>query len=310
MFGAAGTGMTADEAAFLKRVRPGGVILLGANVGAPDAVAAYTAAIRATNPALPPLVAVDQEGGLVARLMNDPAPGAPTLGGLPDANVRALSAARAAHVAAFGFDVNFAPVADVAYLPDSIMAGRAFGDDPALVASKVAAAVSGTRDSGVLHAAKHFPGHGRAALDSHLTLPEIDLSLGEWRETDALPFRAAIDAGVPMVMLGHLLFPRWDAAPASISAFTVDLLRLELGFDGAVVTDDLGFGMSALAALDPLTIVDRAIDAGVDHLLFATPSLPPEELIAHLVGRVESGAVPEARIDASLRRVLRMTPGG
>ncbi len=304
MIDASGTAMTPDYAAFLAESRPGGVILLGANVGAPDQVAAYVAAIHATNPDLPPLVAVDQEGGPVARLATDPAPGAVELGLLPDADVRALSRARADLVAAFGFDVNFAPVADVAYAPDSIMAARAFGSDPALVAEKVGAAVAGAAPSGVLHAAKHFPGHGRAALDSHLVLPEIDLPLAAWRQTDALPFAAAVATGVPMVMLGHLLYPRWDDVPTSISAVAVDLLRRDLGFDGVVVTDDLG--MAALAAYDPFAVVDRAVAAGVDLLLFATHAVPAADLIAHLLARVEAGAVPEARIDASLRRLLRL----
>lgn len=309
--GAAARGMTPEEATFLEQTRPGGVILLAHNVGTPEEVAAYAAAIKATNPDLPPFVAVDQEGGPVARLPNDPAPGAAALGLLPDAEVRELAAERAAFVAGAGFDVNFAPVADVAFGPDSVMADRAFGADPALVAAKVGAYVEGAADSGVLHAAKHFPGHGRAALDSHLALPEIELSLEAWAETDALPFRAAVEAGVPMVMLGHLRYPRWDDAPATLSRVAVDVLRDDLGFDGVVVTDDLGAGMAALAGVDPTDVVDRAVAAGVDLLLFATPTpgLALDGPIAHLLARVEAGAVTEERIDASLRRLLRLKLG-
>ena len=309
--GAQGTAMTADETAFLEQTRPGGVILLGHNVGAPEDVAAYAAAIKATNPALPPFVAVDQEGGPVARLPGDPAPGAAALGLLPDPQVRALSAERAAFVAGFGFDVNFAPVADVASVLGSVMVDRAFGSDPEIAAAKVAAYVAGAAGSGVLHAAKHFPGHGRAALDSHLALPEIDLSVEEWAETDALPFRAAVEAGVPMVMLGHLRYPRWDDAPATLSRVAVEILRDDLGFEGVVVTDDLGAGMAALGAYEPLAVVDRAVAAGVDLLLFATPtpSLDPADPIAHLLARVESGAILEERIDTSVRRLLRLKLG-
>lgn len=311
MVGVGGTALGPDDAAFLTETRPGGVILLGPNIGTPAEVAAFVAAIKATNPGLPPFVAVDQEGGPVARLPGDPAPGAVALGTLPDAEVRALAAERAAFVAGFGFDVNFAPVADVAFAPDSVMADRAFGSDPELVAAKVAAAVEGGRGAGVAHAAKHFPGHGRAALDSHLALPEIDLSLEEWRATDALPFRAAIEAGVEMVMLGHLRYTRWDDAPTSISAVAVDRLRTDLGFDGIVVTDDLGSGMAALAGYDPATIVARAAAAGVDLLLFATPtpSLAPAEPIDLLRRRVAAGEVSEERLDASVRRLLRRKLG-
>lgn len=308
MFDAPGTAMTPEYAARLAEERPGGVILLGFNIGTDDEVAAYVAAIHATNPDLPPLVAVDQEGGPVTRLLGDPTPGAVELGLLPDAEVEALSRARAEYLVGFGFDVNFAPVADVAYAAESSMLDRSFGADPELVAAKVAAVVAGAAGSGVQHAAKHFPGHGRTALDSHLALPEVDLSIEEWLATDALPFAAAVEAGVPLVMLGHLRYPQWDDAPASVSAVAVDLLREELGFAGVVVCDDLG--MDALAELDPFATVDRAVAAGVDLLLFATPPVASSALMAHLVGRVETGVVSEARIDESLRRLLRLRLGG
>ena len=307
MFAADGTVMTPEYATRLARERSGGVILLGPNIGTPAEVTAFVAAIHDANPELPPLVAVDQEGGPVTRLAGDPAPGAVELGLLPDAEVAALSRARAEHVAAFGFDVNFAPVADVAYAPESVMADRSFGADPAVVAEKVAAAIAGVAGTRVLHAAKHFPGHGRAILDSHVALPEVDLSPDEWRATDGLPFRAAVAAGVPLVMLGHLAYPRWDDAPTSISAVAVGVLRRELGFAGVVVTDDLG--MDALAGIDPFAVVDRAIAAGVDQLLYATPPVAPTELLDHLVERVEAGAVSAARLDDSLRRLLRLTVG-
>jgi len=304
MVPAEGTVMTPAFAERLAVERPGGVILLGPNVGTAAEVAEFVAAIKATNPVLPPLVAVDQEGGLVARLPGDPAPAAPALGLLGPAEVAAFAAERAAFVGGFGFDVNFAPVADVAFAPDSFMAGRAFGDEPVAVAEAVAAYLVGVAVSGVGHCAKHFPGHGRASVDSHLALPEVDVSVGEWRATDALPFVAAVDAGVPMVMLGHLRYTAWDEAPASISPFVVERLREDLGFEGVVVTDDLG--MDALAEYDPLAVVDRAIDAGVDLLLYVMPAVPPADLIAHLAGRIEAGEVGEARIEASLGRLSRL----
>lgn len=296
--------LTPDDAAWLTRDRPGGVILLGNNIGTPEEVAALVAAIHATNPDLPPLVAVDQEGGPVSRLAGDPAPGAVALGQLPDDEVAAFARARADYVASFGFDVNFAPVADVAYRADSIMAERAFGADPVQVAAKVAAVVAGGAESGVLHAAKHFPGHGRSPLDSHELLPEIDLSPAAWSATDALPFQAAIEAGVPIVMLGHLRYSQWDDLPTSLSGVTVEMLRGRLGFDGVIVTDDLA--MAAVADRDPFAIVDWAIAAGVDWLLFGSHAVPVSDLIAYLQDQVASGTVAETRIDESVRRLLRL----
>ena len=296
--------LTPQDAAWLARARPGGVILLGNNIGTDDEVAAFVAAIHATNPDLPPLVAVDQEGGPISRLAGDPAPGAVALGQLPDTEVEAFARARAGYVASFGFDINFAPVADVAYRPESIMADRAFGADPAVVAAKVAAVIAGGAGSGVLDTAKHFPGHGRSPLDSHALLPEIDLSLAEWLATDALPFQAAIEAGVPIVMLGHLGYRQWDAAPTSLSPVAVAMLREQLGFDGVIVTDDLA--MAAVADHDPFAIVDGAIAAGVDWLMFGSHAAPVSDLIAYLQSQVESGAVAEARINDSVRRLLRL----
>lgn len=302
-----GTAMTDAYAARLRATKPGGVIFVGANISAAADLAAFVRAIHETNPTMPPLVAVDQEGGPVTRVPGDPAPDPATMGQLPAGEARTAAEARATFLRGFGFDVNFAPVADVAYTPDSFMAGRSYGSDPEAVARTVAAVVAGQNRTRIIGSAKHFPGHGRTPLDSHLALPELDLSLDEWRETDAEPFRAAIAAGVRSVMLGHLRFPNWpgwDDAAASFSPVAVDLLRDELGFAGVVITDDLG--MDALAAWDPLEVVDRALAADVDVLLYVRPPLTDEALIGHVVARVERGELPEARIDRSLRRLARV----
>src|SRR5215213_7079042 len=161
MFPISGTVLSAEDGAWLGALKPAGVILVGSNFGTPEEVKFLVAAIHATNPELPPLVALDQEGGIVSRIADDPAPDAPTMGQLPAVEISALARARAERLAAYGFDVNFAPVADVAFTPDSFMTGRAFGDDPAVVARDVAAYLSGVAGTGVLHAVKHFPGRGR-----------------------------------------------------------------------------------------------------------------------------------------------------
>lgn len=299
--------LSTEESAFLSEYRPGGVLLVQNNIGSDDEVLAMNAAIIASNPALPPFRSVDQEGGIVARLAGDPAPDAPAMGMLPDEDVSALAHARSEFLAGYGFDINFAPVADIAWMPESFMTGRSFGSDPVLVAEKTAAYVEGVADTLVLHCAKHFPGHGRPSTDSHEALPTVDLDAATWKESDGLPFIAAIDAGVPMVMLGHLLYPQWDALPASISPAAVAMLRDELGFDGVIVSDDLGMG--ALSAWTGTEVVDLAVAAGMDMLLYAMPPQPPAELIDHLVARVESGEVPETRIDDSVRRLLAMKLG-
>lgn len=304
MFEARGTSMTASYAERLAVERPGGVLFVAPNVGPIEDLAPFVQAIRQSNPAFPPLIAVDQEGGPVTRIPGDPNPGATELGQEGDTAVRQAARNRAAYLRSFGFDINFAPVADVAYSPNSVMADRSFGDDPDLVAEKVAATVDGANSTRLISAAKHFPGHGRTPQDSHEAIPEVAVSLDEWRKTDALPFRAAIEAGVGTVMLGHVRYDRWDDLPTSMSKVAVEVLRRDLGFDGVVVTDDLGMG--ALATWDPFVVVDRALEAGVDLLLYADPPAPPLDLVDHVRARIERGELPEARIDASLRRLARL----
>lgn len=299
-----GAAMTPGYAAFLERVRPGAVLFVGANIGPVDTVAPFVAAIHATNPALAPLVSLDQEGGPVTRLPGDPTPGAVELGSLRDWRVRDAGRARAEFLRGFGIDVNFAPVADVAYAPDSFMADRAFGPDPATVARKVKALVRGANQTRLLSAAKHFPGHGRTDVDSHVALPVVDVSTIDWLASDALPFRAAVKAGVEVVMLGHLLYTQWDDVPASLSPVAVERLRTDLGFAGVVTTDDLG--MDALAAYDPFDAARRALLAGVDQLLYVRLPADPEAVIAFLVDEVERGRIGVPRIDESVRRVLTL----
>jgi beta-N-acetylhexosaminidase len=304
MFPVSGVSLTSEEDAWLRELRPGGVILVGANFGTPDEVRALVAAIHATNPELPPLVALDQEGGLVSRIADDPAPDAMTMGELPLEEITALARARAERLASYGCDVNFAPVADVAFAPDSLMTGRAFGSSPQSVAADVTAYLEGTAGTGVLHCVKHFPGHGRVNVDSHEALPRLDVAADVWWAEDALPFRAAVDADVPMVMLGHLVMPAWDELPASLSPTAVRVLRDDLGFAGVVVSDDLGMG--ALAAWQSIEIVDLVVAAGVDLLLYVITAVGPASLVAHLAARMERDEHIAERVRMSVERLLRM----
>lgn len=304
IFPVSGPMLTVDEAAWLGDLRPGGVILVERNFGSAEEVRSLTSAIHATAPELPPLVSLDQEGGKVTRLWDDPAPDAPTLGTLSLAEISSFAQQRSDLLAAYGFDLNYAPVADVAFTPDSFMAGRTFGDDPELVAERVVAYLDGVRNTHVLHCVKHFPGHGRVTIDSHQALPVLDIDPATWAAEDALPFAAAIADGVPMVMLGHLAVPMWDDLPASLSPAAVAVLRENLGFEGVVVTDDLFMG--ALNAWQPLEIVDMAIAAGVDLLLYVDLPDTPDAIVDHVVARIKQGVISEERVTESARRVIAM----
>lgn len=304
IFPVGGPVLTVSEDAWLRDLQPGGVILVERNFGTAEEVRSLTSAIHATVPDFPPLVSLDQEGGIVTRLWDDPAPDAPTLATLSLAEISTFAQQRADLLAAYGFDLNYAPVADVAFTPDSFMAGRTFGDDPELVAERVVAYLDGVKDTHVLHCVKHFPGHGRVATDSHQALPVLDVDPATWADADALPFAAAIADGVPMVMLGHLAVPMWDDLPASLSPAAVRVLRENLDFGGVIVTDDLYMG--ALNAWQPLEIVEMAIAAGVDLLLYVDLPDAPDALVDHVVGMIEQGEISEERVTESARRIIAM----
>ncbi|MEI5582316.1 MULTISPECIES: glycoside hydrolase family 3 N-terminal domain-containing protein [unclassified Agromyces] len=290
-----------------------GVILMGDNMtGDQASLAALTAALQ-VDPDAATLVGIDQEGGIVSRIDWDTAPGPVEVRAQPPAATRDAFAARAATLAASGVNVNFGVVADVTADPSSFIFDRVLGTDPADAGARVAAAVEGERGA-VLSTVKHFPGHGAAPGDSHVSIPTAPLTLDEWRAGPALPFAAAIAADVELVMTGHLAYPAVDAAPASLSPEWHRILREELGFDGVLVTDDMLMlqhnGLPEYA--DPGENAVQAIAAGSDLLLYVLPADPSEfgisvgGLAASIAEAVDAGRIPEARLDEAATRVLEL----
>lgn len=282
-----------------------GVILLGGDTQySVPATAALTAAL-VTDPALPPLTAVDQEGGSVARLP-DPGPSARALGRLAPEATRQAFAERAALVASAGFDINFGIVADNSPDPNSFIASRVFGLDAASAAARVSEAVAGEHGV-VLSTLKHFPGHGGAPGDSHQLIPVTGMSVEEWRATQAPPFEAGIAAGAELVMMGHLRYTAVDSAPSSLSPAWYRILRDDLGFDGVIVTDSLGMlqssGEPALA--DPYANGVAALAAGADLLLWAGP-LDTAATSQRIAAAVADGTIPADRLADAARRVLEL----
>ncbi|MGA4798772.1 glycoside hydrolase family 3 protein [Streptomyces lavendulocolor] len=258
---------------------------------------------------VPLLISIDQEHGIVARI-GEPAtlmPGAMALG----AGGSRSDARRAAHLAgtelaAMGIRQNYAPVADVNVNPANPVIGvRSFGADPRAVAGMVAAQVSGYQRAGVAATSKHFPGHGDTSVDSHYGLPTITHTREQWRTLDAPPFRAAIAAGIDSIMTAHIVVPALDPAedPATLSRpILTGILREQLGYDGVVVTDSLGMeGVRTKYGDDRVPVL--ALKAGCDQLLN-----PPKLAVAWnaVLTAVRSGEISEARIDESIRRILRL----
>jgi beta-N-acetylhexosaminidase len=289
----------------------GGIILMRDNVTPdPAEVAALTASVIA-EPELPPIVAIDQEGGDVVRLSFDPYPGANELRNQPVSATAEAFTGRGELLASVGVNVNFGIVADVSSDPGSFIYNRTLGESGAESAGRVSAAVT-AEQAAVASTLKHFPGHGRSADDSHSGIPASGVGAEEWRASDALPFSAGVEAGARFVMFGHLLFPAVDAAPASLSATWHDVLRQDLGFRGIAITDDLLMLQASGDPRwsDPYANAVAALAAGNDALLYVFPADPASvgidmgALAGTLVQAVDSGVIPPAQLDASVLKML------
>jgi len=201
-----------------------------------------------------------------------------------------------------GINTDFAPVVDTGF--GAAIGNRSYGDDPELVARMGAAAVEGFEQAGVVSAAKHFPNHGPATSDSHVSLPVIRHDAKTLKSYDLPPFEAAIEAGVPMVMVGHLVYPAIDPHnPASLSRDAIGMLRRDIGFDGVVVTDDLAMA-GAKGKDSPAEAALQALGAGADLFVVSSPPQQQADAYDAVLAAVESGEIPRSRIEKSVERVL------
>lgn len=291
----------------------GGIVYFGENVTTPVALAEFGNAVQhavgTQRVPIPVLTSIDQEQGNVVRV-GPPAtqfPGSMALGA-GRSREDATTAARVTgdELRAMGVFQDYAPVADVNVNPENPVIGvRSFSSKPALVASMVTAQLRGYRAAGIAATAKHFPGHGDTSIDSHTGLPVITHDRQRLRKVDLRPFRAAIAAGVDSIMTAHIEVPDLDPSgdPATLSKTIVTgLLRNRLGFDGVVVTDSLRMeGVRTKYGDERVPVL--AILAGVDQLL-DPPSLPTA--YAAVLSAVGSGEITVARLDQSVRRILRL----
>ena len=298
----------------IERYHLGGVLYFAwtHSVDDPEQAAGLSNGIQevatSTGAKVPALISIDQEGGLVARVL-EPAtqtPGNMALGATRDEpGARDLAAIQGTELAAMGITQNFAPVADVNVNPANPVIGvRSFGSDAGLVAGMTAAQVRGYEDdAGISSTAKHFPGHGDTAVDSHYGFPIITHTREQWETIDKPPFQAAVDAGIDAIMTAHIQVPALDDSgdPATLSKpIITGILRGEMGYDGLVVTDSLGMqGVRDKYGDDRVPVL--ALEAGVDVLLN-----PPDMAVAYqgVMDAVASGELTESRLDQSLRRIL------
>ncbi len=307
-----GTVVAAGEATreALRRRPVGGICYFGRNLEDPDQVRRMLANVESFSEeavGLPILRAVDEEGGTVARVASNPAFGVANVGDMRSVGAGGDADAAetvASYLADLGFNLDFAPVADVAPA-GSVMGRRSFGDDPDLVASMVAAQVRGFAGRGVGCCAKHFPGIGYASGDSEVEPISLDGTVDDLAARELVPFAAAVAAGVPMVMVGHLSCAGVTGTdePASLSSAVVgDLLRGRLGFSGVAITDSLGMG-AVTATRTPAEAAVAALEAGQDLILMPADF---ESALQGVLDAVSSGRIGEGRIEESLRRVVAL----
>lgn len=268
----AGTALTEADVELLAHPAVGAVILFARNYQDPAQLAELTAAMRRVRPNL--LITADQEGGRVQRFREGFTRIVPmrALGRLaenePDTArhaARELGWLLAAELAAAGVDMPFAPVVDFDYGTSGVIGDRAFAAYPIVVTALATAFAEGLSEAGSAATAKHFPGHGHVAADSHAELPVDDRAADALR-ADMAPYHGLIAAGLPSVMMAHVRYPALDDAPASLSPYWIgEVLRGELGFDGCVFCDDLSMG-GAAAVGDYRERARLAQAAGCDYL--------------------------------------------
>ena len=269
---------------------------------------------------LPLLIGIDQEGGIVTRLPYATGmPGNMALGAAASPGLTyKVAKSIGEELRALGINVDFAPVLDVNNNPDNPIIGvRSFGSDPVLVAKMGAAYIKGLHRAGIAATAKHFPGHGDTAADSHLDLPSVPYGMERLRRVELKPFQEAIHQGVDLIMIAHVTFPAIDGAavisqkdgqainlPASLSPKVMTgLIRQEMGYQGVIVTDAFR-GMKAINDnFTADTAALMAFKAGADLILM------PDNLgkaYNAILGEVKTGTISEVRLDASVRRILTL----
>ena len=291
----------------------GGVILFKDNISDSNQLLQLINDIKGINSTnkIPIFISVDQEGGRVNRLPSEikSLPSNEIIGNKND-NKLAYDIGKNIGYAlgSFGFNMDFAPVLDVNSNPNNTVIGdRSFSNDKDKVASLGASEINGFKDSNIISVAKHFPGHGDTATDSHYALPIINKTLDELKSVEFVPFKKAIEEKVPAIMVSHILMPQIDANnPASMSKTIItDILRKDLKFDGLIVTDDMTMG-AVTNDLDITTACINSINAGADLLLVCHGYDNEINVINAIKDAVNNGIISIDTINRSVYKILSL----
>jgi len=311
MIGFNGTALNSDLKFYIRDLKIGGIILFSRNIKHPQQLKSLcqSAQAYAEDCGQPPLfIAIDQEGGQVARLKKPFTvfPGNPFIKVKTDA--LQFAEITAAELNQVGINMDMAPVLDIAPKKiNSIMAKRSFGHDPGLVSLLGAEVIRGLQQNGILSVAKHFPGIGRTIMDSHHDLPSLDVTPENLAASDLLPFQAAIASDVAGIMLSHIHYPGLDQKwPASLSpAIAQNLLRRKLGFDDLVITDDLDMG--AIKKHYPIQIaVQQILKGEVDIALICHKGPDIKTAFEEILRQADHSELMAIQGKKAVQRILRI----
>ena len=291
----------------------GGVILFKNNISDSNQLLQLINDIKGINSTnkIPIFISVDQEGGRVNRLPSEikSLPSNEIIGNKNDNKLAYDIGKNIGYtLGSFGFNMDFAPVLDVNSNPNNTVIGdRSFSNDKDKVASLGASEINGFKDSNIISVAKHFPGHGDTATDSHYALPIINKTLDELKSVEFVPFKKAIEEKVPAIMVSHILMPQIDANnPASMSKTIItDILRKDLKFDGLIVTDDMTMG-AVTNELDITTACINSINAGADLLLVCHGYDNEINVINAIKDAVNNGIISIDTINSSVYKILSL----
>ena len=289
----------------------GGMILYAHNIVDEAQLGEFIAEIKTLNGS--PLLAIDEEGGRIARIANNEnfnVPKYESMAAIAESGdpSEAYKAAFTigSYVKEYGFDIDYAPVADVNTNPENIVIGpRAFSDDPETAAEFVVSYLNGLDSAGVIGTLKHFPGHGDVKTDTHSGYAETNKTWEEMLKCEMIPFKAGIEAGAQMIMTAHIAAPKvtGNDLPATLSSVILqDKLRGELGFKGIIVTDAMDMG-AITTQFGNAEAAIKSIQAGVDVVLCSKDFT---QVFDAVVNAVEKGDIKETRIDESVKRILEL----
>jgi beta-N-acetylhexosaminidase len=312
MIGIGGFTATEEELNLISENKIGGVILFQRNIKDADQVKELINSLIAANEGnpLPLIIGIDEEGGRVSRLSGifDNLPPAAKLGEEDDLDLSySYGAVQASKLRNLGFNLNFSPVLDVSSNPSNpVIGNRAISSDPFVAERNGESIIIGLMDGGIVPVGKHFPGHGDTSVDSHLTLPRITKNIEDMYTLELVPFIGAIEAGIPAIMVGHLMVEDIDDLPATISEKMINgLLRENLGFKGVVFSDDMTMGAIAENYEISSAVVDF-IRAGGDIALICHGVQPVNEALQKIMNSYLEGSLDEKDINEHVLRIMML----